>query len=124
MRALVITLSLVAATAPCLAEEAYVLTGRAHAACLGTNMRVRYESPKKLLETLNTKCSKLEDQEKEQYAQYLTEQIGRPLTAELVLVFVMRETLNPFKLKHMAIDAYFSAVKPTPKVGPPLQLDR
>jgi hypothetical protein len=134
MRAFLLASAIGSLSAPCAAVEAYQLTGRAYGACVGENMRYRYETPTKLLDTINTRCGKLEQQEEEQFGQFLADRIGRELTAELALEITLHNSMNPSKLKHIAIEAYFKAVKPEAsrpqpskpdvKLPPPLSLSR
>jgi hypothetical protein len=65
MRSIFAAIALSASTAVAFGEEAYTLTGRAFGACIGTQMRVKYNPPERIVEFIKQNCGK------EQFSDFL-----------------------------------------------------
>lgn len=127
MRAILAVLALGFSTTPALSEEAYQLTRNAYGACVGTQMRVKYDPPERISEVIKEKCGKLEQQEEEQFSDFVREHVGQILTAELALTITLHNIVSLSKVREGAIEAYVKAMKQAPKskpLQPPLQLNR
>jgi hypothetical protein len=123
MRSIIIaTLALCVSATLAFGEEAYTLTRNAYGACVGTQMRFKYDPPERIAEVIKEKCGKLEAQEEEQFSDFLRDHIGQTLTAELAFTIMAHNIASLSKLREGAIDAYVKAMKQPPKPKPPLQL--
>lgn len=111
-----------------LGEEAYLLTGKAWAACVGTQMRYKHDPPERIAKVIDEKCGTLKEQEEEQFNSFLGAQVGKTFTAELAFTIMARNSVSPATLLPKMIEIYVSTMNRPPKQGakgnPPLQLSR
>ncbi|MGL3210944.1 hypothetical protein [Bradyrhizobium sp. BR 1433] len=113
------TLLCFAAAATAEAEEPYLLTGKAYGACIGTQMRFKYDPPQMIREVIQQKCGKLEEQETEQFADFIVAHVGQTLTAELAAIITVHMIASPQKLREGAIEAYLKTfAKPADRPPP------
>jgi hypothetical protein len=124
MRTILAAIALSVSTAEALGAEAYSLTGQALGACIGTQMRFKYDPPERITAVIKEKCGRLEDQEAEQFADFIKSHIGETLTAELALTLVVHSIASPQKMREGAVDAYLKTFKPALRPSPPLQLSK
>lgn len=96
-------------------------------------MRFKYDPPEKIREVVQQKCGKLEEQEREQFGDFIASHVGETLTAELALTITVHNLASLQGLREAAIDAYLKTFakppdKPSrsaPKAsGPPLDITR
>lgn len=106
------------------AEEAYLLTGKAYGACVGTQMRSKYNPPELIGKVLKEKCGKLEEQEREQFSDFLRDHIGETFTAELAFAITVHNLVSLQRVREDAVEAYVKAMKQVQKPSPPLQLNK
>jgi hypothetical protein len=83
LRFILAAVALTATTTVAFGEEAYTTTGKAYGACVGTQMRLKYNPPERIDEVIDLKCGKLEVLEEEQFHTFIQRHIGETLTAEL-----------------------------------------
>jgi hypothetical protein len=59
---------------------------------------------------LKQKCGHLEQQEQDEFFNFLRRQIGRTLTAETVAMIVAREIASPRDLRRVVVEAYKTVI--------------
>jgi hypothetical protein len=83
MRSFLVAVVLCGSTTAGYTEEAYLFTGRSFGACVGMQLRVKYDPPEMIREVIKQKCGKQEEQEQEQFSDFIAAHVGATLTPEL-----------------------------------------
>jgi len=118
MRSILAVIALTATTVVAFGEEAYTITGKAYGACIGTQMRLKYNPPERIADVIELKCGKLEKLEEEQFHAFITHHIGETLTAELAATIVLHDVISLRKIREGAVEAYLKAIKQAAKPDP------
>jgi hypothetical protein len=108
---------IVASTNAAHCEERYLLTGKAYGACLGEQMRFVYTPPQTIENVITTKCGKLEEQEREDFFDFVKGLVGQPFTAESALKISAHELAGPQALRRIAIETYYNVMGKGRKSG-------
>lgn len=124
MRSILAAVALCATTMVAVAEDAYLVTRQAFGACVGTQMRYKYDPPERIAQILKEKCGKLEVQETEQFSDFLKEHIGETFTAELAFSITVHNMVSLQKLREEVVEIYVKTMKQAPKPNPPRQLSK
>jgi hypothetical protein len=106
MRFILAVTAIFASTTVALSEESYLATGNAFGACVGEQMRFAYNPPGMVRDVIKLKCGKLEELERDQFADFIRNQIDHTFTAETAATMMVHLIASPQKLREDAIDAY------------------
>jgi hypothetical protein len=103
-------------------SEPYEATAKAYASCVGEQARLKLDPPELIAEVIDLKCSKLEELERDQFADFIKAQVGSVFTAETALTMYLHLMVSPPTLRRMAIKSYLTVMRKS-QVKEPLAID-
>jgi hypothetical protein len=118
MRFILAVAAICGSTTVAYGEKPYLATGKAYAACVGEQMRFVYNPPEMIRDVIKIKCGKLEELERDQFFDFIRDQVDKVLSAETAFEITVHMLASPQVLREGAIEAYLSAMKKPAKPKP------